>query len=95
MILLESQGPCLTAASKLGQKAEEDLRTGGAGQGSRSSVGVRESEREVSKNCCACRVRESSHDCQKKGRGADVVGRRVLGCLTEVFGLSEETSETM
>lgn len=45
MVVLESQGPCLTAASKLRQKAEEDLRTGGAGQGSRSSVGVRESER--------------------------------------------------
>lgn len=69
------------------QKAEENLRTGGARQGSRSSVGLRE----VSKNCCVCRVRESSHDCQKKGRGADVVGRAVLGCLAEVFGLSEET----
>lgn len=69
------------------QKAEEDLRTGKQRQCG--------GEREVSKSCCACRVRESSPDCQKQGRGADVVGRRVLGCLTEVFGLSEETSESM
>lgn len=48
MVVLESQGPCLTATSKVGQKAEEDLRTGGARQGSRSSVGVREREREKS-----------------------------------------------
>lgn len=36
------RGAQAAAANKVGQKAEQDLRTGGARQGSRGSVGVRE-----------------------------------------------------
>lgn len=49
---MESQGPCrgdqVAAASKGGQKAEEDLKTGEARQGSQISVGVREMSLRIS-----------------------------------------------
>lgn len=39
---VRAEGNQVVAASKVGQKAQKDLRMGGARRGSRSSVGVRE-----------------------------------------------------
>lgn len=59
----------------MGQKAEEDLRTGGARQGSRSSMGVREKSVRIAVHAEAGNLPMTP---RKKSRGADVVGKESL-----------------
>lgn len=59
---IQGEGNQVVAASKVREKAEKDLTTGGVRQGGRSSMG----EREASRNCHAQGVGKYSHKLLEK-----------------------------